>query len=332
MRTVRARTLVALVAAGVTLAGCGGHSGHSASAQQQSASAQQQSQSLPADTSSEHAGMDMAGMNMSEAKGDGLEAEVEGYAIEDVQTPRTAGKEGTLEFTIRGPAGKPHKEFVLELTKLMHTYVVRKDLTEFQHVHPELDETTGRWSVPIAFAEPGPYRIVAEFEALTPAGEFDSRVLGKGFTVDGSYQATDFTPDFGVGSADGYNLSLDPKTRLHGSDLTLKITKGGADVADLQPYLQSWAHVTGFRQSDLKTVHMHPNQSPGKDPNLLGGPVLNLASLFGAPGKYRLFVQFQTAGQLHTSPIDIEVADHQLEGDEKAPAKEESSEHSGTNH
>lgn len=305
MRTVRARCLVALVAAGLTLAGCGSHSGHNSSAEQQGQAA---------DTANQHAGMNMAGMSMGEVKGDGLEAEVEGYALENVKAPASVGKEGKLEFTIRGPAGKPHKEFVLELTKLMHTYVVRKDLTEFQHVHPDLEEATGRWSVPITFAKPGPYRVVTEFEALTPDGEFDSRVLGKGFSVEGKYAATDYAPDLGVGTADGYDLKLDPTTQLHGADLTLTITKGGAEVKDLQPYLQSWAHVTGFRESDLKAVHMHPNQSPGKDPNLLGGPVLSLASPFGAPGRYRLFVQFQTAGRLHTSPIDIEVADHRLEG------------------
>ncbi|MGQ0465730.1 MAG: hypothetical protein ACT4QG_10470 [Sporichthyaceae bacterium] len=333
MHTLRVRTLVAVVAAGVTLAGCGGHSGHNASAEQQNVSQE-------ADAANPH-----AGMNMGESLGDGLEAEVEGYALEDVQAPTTAGKEGKLEFTIRGPAGKPHKEFVLELAKLMHTYVVRKDLTEFQHLHPELDEATGRWSIPITFEKPGPYRIVTEFEALTPDGEFDSRVLGRSFTVDGSYQAVDYTPDWGVGKADGYDLRLDANTRLHGPDLTLKVTKDGADVTDLQPYLQSWAHVTGFRQGDLKTVHMHPFQSPGKDPNLTGGPTLNLASLFSEAGRYRLFVQFQTAGKLRTAPIDIEVADHKLEGggdapasttpaskeagDEKTPAKEEDVEHSG---
>ena len=101
---------------------------------------------------------------------------------------------------------------------------------------------------------------------------------------------------------------------MHGPDMTLKITKGGADVTDLQPYLQSWAHVTGFRQGDLKVVHIHPNQSPGEDPNAQGGPTLNLAPMFTAAGKYRLFVQFQTAGKVHAAPIDIDVMDHQMDG------------------
>lgn len=307
MQTHRARAMLAATVAGLTLTACGGgHSGHDNTSTAQAPGSDSSASASP------HAGM--AGMNMADVKGDGLEAAVEGYTLSDVKVPETVGKEGTLEFTILGPTGKAHKEFLLELTKLMHMYVVRKDLTEFQHVHPTLDDRTGRWSVPITFTKPGPYRLVTEFQALKPDGYWDNRVLGKPFTIDGSYKATPWTPNFGGTSVDGYDVSLDKMVQLHGPDMTLKITQGGAEVKDIQPYLQSWAHVTGFRQSDLKVVHMHPNQGPGEDPDALGGPVLNLASLFSTPGKYRLFVQFQTAGTVHTAPVDVEVMDHQMDG------------------
>lgn len=307
MRTHRARALLAAAAAGLTLTACGGgHSGHDGD------SAAQSSGQTTNTSNASHSGM--PGMNMADVKGDGLAAEVEGYTLSDVSVPEQTGKEGKLEFTILGPTGKPHKEFLQELTKLMHTYVVRKDLTEFQHIHPTLDETTGRWSVPITIDKPGPYRVVAEFQALKPDGYWDQRVLGKAFTVAGSYKAVPYAPKFGSITEAGYDLSLDRTAQMHGPDLTLKITKGGADVTDLEPYLQSFAHVTGFRQNDLKVVHMHPNQSPGEDPNARGGPALNLMSMFDAPGKYRLFVQFQTAGKLHTAPIDVDVLDHRTDG------------------
>jgi hypothetical protein len=139
-------------------------------------------------------------------------------------------------------------------------------------------------------------------------------VLGKAFTVEGNYKPVPYAAKLGSVTQDGYELALDKMVQLHGPDMTLKVTKGGADVTDLEPYLQSFAHVTGFREGDLKVVHMHPNQSPGEDPNARGGPTLNLMSMFAAPGKYRLFVQFQTAGTLHTVPIDVEVMDHQMDG------------------
>jgi hypothetical protein len=40
--------------------------------------------------------------------------------------------------------------------------VVRRDLTGFQHVHPERD-AGGRWSVPLTLAAPGPYKVFADF-------------------------------------------------------------------------------------------------------------------------------------------------------------------------
>ncbi|MGQ0843240.1 MAG: hypothetical protein ACT4QF_03800 [Sporichthyaceae bacterium] len=296
------RGLAAAAVLALTLSACSSHGGHDG-AEQAAASTQ---------TAGQH---DMSAMG--ESLGDGLAAKAGGFEIAEVAAPKTTGREGTLEFVINGPAGKPHKAFVLELSKLMHTYVVRKDLTEFQHVHPELDEATGRWSVPITFAEPGPYRLVAEFEAIADeeSGDLAGRVLGSEFTVGGgSYRAAEYSPSFGKASVDGYDLSLEPQARLHGPDLTLKVTKGGADVKDLQPYLESWAHVTGFRRDNLQVVHMHPQQSPGKDVNAAGGPTLNLASMFKTPGKYRLFVQFQTAGKLRTAPIDIELTDDRQAG------------------
>lgn len=301
------RTMRALTAAGLALilTACGGsHSGDHDRADQQGA------QQQPA------AAGGHAGMNMADVRGDGVTDSADGYTITGVEAPTKVGKPGELSFTITGPTGSAHKEFVLELTKLMHTYVVREDLTAFQHVHPTLDETSGRWSVPITFPEPGPYRVVAEFEALTPDGNFDSRVLGSGFTVRGeTYQATAYTPSFGAGAVDGYELFIDPNARLHGPDLTLRISKGGVEVTNLQPYLQSWAHVTGFRRGNLAVVHMHPTQGPGKDPGALGGPQLNLAALFATAGKYRLFVQFQTDGVLHTAPVDVDVIDHTFSGE-----------------
>jgi hypothetical protein len=162
----------------------------------------------------------------------------------------------------------------------------------------------------VTFAKPGPYHMVIEFEALTPDGNFDYRILGTDFKVGGGkYTPVPYQPVYGHASVDGYDVSLDPNGRIGGPALHLKVTKNGADVTDLQPYLESFAHLTGFRDGDLKAVHVHPNEVPKKgDVNARGGPVLTLASVFTSPGKYRIFVEFQTDGRLHVTPIDIQVS------------------------
>lgn len=252
----------------------------------------------------------MARMNMAAVDGDGLSKTVDGYSLTNLTFPTKAGQAGTMTFVIDGPQGKPQTDFTLQQTKLLHLYVVRQDLTQFQHIHPTLDMKTGLWSVPVTFAEPGPYHVVIEFEALKSDGYFDYRIIGTDLKVGGgSYQPVPFAPVAGTASVDGYQVALDPTAKVHGPDLHVRITKNGADVTDLQPYLESFAHVTGFRSGDLKAVHIHPNENPAKnDPNAHGGPSLTLASLFTVPGTYRMFIEFQTDGAVHRVPIDVNVS------------------------
>jgi hypothetical protein len=303
------RVIVAVAALSVlSLSACGGshHSGADSAvtaADSPTANSQGMDPNMPG---MNHTGM--AGMTMPVNDGDGLSATKDGYTLISLKAPKTAGEAGTLSFAIKGPSGRPHTEFTLQQTKLLHLYVVRKDLTQYQHLHPTLNAKTGVWSVNVTFAEPGPYHVLTEFEALRPDGDFDDRKLGDDFTIPGKYKPVAFSPTYNAAKVGDYKLALDGTPKVGGGDLKLKITKGGADVMDLQPYLASFAHVTGFRKGDLKAVHVHPNETPkAGDANAVGGPVLTLAPMFTEPGTYRLFVQFQTGGQVRVAPLDIEV-------------------------
>jgi hypothetical protein len=242
-------------------------------------------------------------------EGDGLDRTVDGYTFARVRNTATVGRPGEVSFVIDNPKGKPQRDFTLQQTKLLHMYVVRDDLTEFQHIHPGLDHRTGRWTVPITFAEPGPYRVVIEFEALKADGTFDDRILGAGLTVAGAYRPVRFTPAIGTNTADGYTVTMPSTAAVRGPNLRLTVTKDGAGVTDIQQYLQSYAHITGFREGSLQAVHVHPLEVPPfrTDPNAVGGPNLTLMSMFTKPGVYRMFIQFQTDGRVHTVPLDITV-------------------------
>lgn len=300
----RKRTLAAgLLALTLALSACGGHNSHDEDVAQSGGTG-----------GTEHAGMDhsgSAGMDHSAMAaadgGDGLSTEVQGYELAAVKAPKTAGKAAELTFRINGPNGKAHKEYVKELGELMHVYVVREDLTQYQHLHPELDAKSGEWSIRLTVAEPGPYRVVTEFEALKPDGNLDARKLGDEFTVKGGkYEPAPWKPTFGSTAVDGYQLALEGEPAVGGEDLKLKITREDEDVTALQPYLESFAHITGFREGDLKAVHVHPSEEP-EGPEATGGPELTLAQVFHEPGEYRLFVQFQTDNQVRVAPLDVQV-------------------------
>lgn len=252
---------------------------------------------------------DMDSMDISRT-GDGLRASVAGYTLTGVKAPPEAGRAGTLSFRIQGPAGV-QKDYARQQDELLHVYLVRKDLTGYQHLHPRLDTASGVWSADLTVPEPGPYRLVTEFEALTKDGELEDRILGTDFTVAGRYAPVTATPGIGVGRAsmDGFALTLDGSPQVHGESLALTITRDGADVSTLQPYLASFAHITGFREGDLHAVHVHPDEEPDPgDPSATGGPRLTLAPMFTEPGRYRLFIQFKTDGVVHLVPMDIDVA------------------------
>lgn len=294
-RTVAAAAAALLLA--LSLSACGDDNDH----------ADHASESAPTSGPSGMSGA-MAGMDMSTI-GDGMQASVNGYTLTGVTAPSKAGQAGKLTFTIRGPHGI-QKDFTLQQTKLMHVYLVRKDLTGYQHVHPALDATSGVWSVDLTIPEPGPYRLVAEFEALKPDGNFDDRILGTDFRVAGSYKPSTAMPaEMNQASTDGYQLVLDGSPKVNGGDLKLKITKDGADVTDLEPYLASFAHITGFREGDLTTVHVHPSETPKNpdDTTARGGPTLTISPMFPEGGHYRLFIQFQTAGVVHLATMDLMV-------------------------
>jgi hypothetical protein len=293
MRT-RASWLPALAAL-LLLAACG-HDGHALSA----------TDSGGPPPAVDHAAM---GHVMPMDDGDGLSATKAGYTLTAVRGPAKAGKAGRLSFRVDSPAGTVQKEFARAQTKLMHVYVVRTDLTGYQHVHPTMDPATGTWSVDLTIPEPGRYRVLTEFIALRPDhADTDALKLGAPFTVPGRYDPVPYEAATGPRTVDGYRVVLDGTPAVHGgAPLTLRISRGGTDVTDLQPYLESYAHVTGFRTGDLKAVHVHPNEKPtGAD--ALGGPALTLAPMFTAAGTYRLFVEFRAGGVVHTVPVDVEVA------------------------
>ena len=63
---------------------------------------------------------------------------------------------------------------------------------------------------------------------------------------------------------DGYTVTLDGDLAPgQTSKLTLKVTKDGKPVTDLQPYLGAYGHLVALRAGDLAYLHVHPDGEPG---------------------------------------------------------------------
>ncbi|MEV6931549.1 hypothetical protein AB0M46_44645 [Dactylosporangium sp. NPDC051485] len=227
----------------------------------------------------------------------GLQVAEDGYRLQPLTT--TLGTTGAAPFRFRvlGPDARPVTGYAVSHDKELHLIVVRRDLSGFQHLHPQRDPD-GTWSVPLAVATPGQYRVFADFQ---PAGHGRPLTLGVDVPAPGDYQPAALPAPQRTATVDGYTVALDGAlTPGTASKLTLTVTRGDAPVTDLQPYLGAYGHLVALRDGDLAYLHVHPDGAPG-DGHTAAGPHVTFFAEVPSAGTYRLFLDFQHAGTVRTA-------------------------------
>ncbi|MFE8944442.1 hypothetical protein [Streptomyces sp. NPDC007856] len=280
----------------LTLAACGSDSGSGhGSGMDHSAT--------PSPSASDDGMASMPGMEPVSA-GNGLAAAKDGYKMVSTAATVPAGKASAYRFAITGPDGKPVTGFAVDQTKRMHFYAIRSDLTGFQHLHPTM-AADGTWSAPLATLQPGTWRLYASFVPDGGAGKGKDFVLSRTVKVSGMAMPDPLPKASGTATVDGYTVTVkgDPMAGM-AHQLTATVTKDGKPVTDLQPYLDTYAHLTAFHQGDLAFAHLHPETEVDGDH---GGPALSFHAQFPQSGNWRMFLQFQTGGRLHTASLTLRV-------------------------
>jgi hypothetical protein len=185
--------------------------------------------------------------------------------------------------------------------KDLHLIAVRRDLTDFQHVHPQLD-ASGTWKVPLNLSDPGVYRVFADF---TPADRGDNLTLGADLSVPGDYAPLPLPATTRTAEVDGYTVTLDGNLEPGKEvELTLSVTRHGAPVTDLQPYLQAYGHLVALRDRDLAYLHVHPAGSPD-DGKTRPGPGITFYATVPSAGDYRLFLDFRHDNEVRTAGFTV---------------------------
>jgi hypothetical protein len=236
--------------------------------------------------------------------GMGLLVAASGLTLRPLTSSVPAGQASPYRFRIIQAGGTPLTRYQASQTQLLHFYLVRDDLTGFEHLHPAL-ASDGTWTITIRPAAAGSYRVFTQFTAR-PAGKPVSLVLSRPLTVTGpAAQPAPLPAPAAVTHADGYTLAIagNPEAGT-ATPLTVTITRDGKPVTGLQPYLGTYAHLTAFRQGDLAFAHLHPSGTVNGDH---GAPVLHFDAVLPEPGSYRLFLQFRAAGRLHTAQVTLPV-------------------------
>ncbi|MFI6847092.1 hypothetical protein ACIBJD_20985 [Kitasatospora sp. NPDC050467] len=235
----------------------------------------------------------------------GLSAERNGYRLTGATGTLTAGAPAEYRFAVTGPDGKPVTAFLTDQTKRMHFYAIRSDLTGFQHLHPEM-AADGTWTAPLAALTAGTWRLYASFVPDSGAGRGTGLVLSRTVTVpgEGAAAAAELPAPTGTATVDGYTVTV-AGTPVAGKagELEVTVSKDGKPVTDLQPYLETFAHLTAFHAGDQAFAHLHPEAKA--EAGGAGGPTLAFHAELPAAGDWRLFLQFQTGGQLHTVGLTL---------------------------
>jgi hypothetical protein len=239
------------------------------------------------DAESAHGGGDaMAAAHEPEAA-HGLAVSEDGLTLALDRTRVEPGRSTALRFRIVGKDGRTVRDFDVEHTKRMHLIVVRRDLSGFQHLHPT-QERDGSWRVALRLDDPGSYRVFADF-----AVGGDRHTLGADVAVDGAAVARPLPAPTSSTTVDGYRVTLDA---AGDDELRFAVTRAGKPVA-VEPYLGARGHLVALREGDLAFLHVHPDADS-----------LSFMAEFPSAGRYRLFLQFQHEGRVHTAEFTREVA------------------------
>ena len=224
----------------------------------------------------------------------GLAVASGGFRLEVPETVLPAGRASSFSFTVHGHHG-PERQFDEHGGVQVHLIVVRRDLTGYQHLHPEPIDG-GAWTTELSLPAAGVYRAYVDFER-------DGRqtVLGVDLFAAGEFEPRELPGPAAVAEADGYRVELSggAGAGAHGV-LTYRLTREDESFVP-EPYLGAGGHLVALRQGDLAYLHAHPlAERPGG---------LDFGVTFPTAGSYRLFLQFQHDGRVRTVAHTLAVDD-----------------------
>lgn len=221
---------------------------------------------------------------------DGLTDGFSGYLMRPVTLPAARGEAVPIAFQILGPDGLPLERYETVQTKQLHLYLVRDDMSGYQHLHPELSQAI--WRTTAAVLDGGSYRLYAEF---TPPGWNTGHpiILGLNFVITGDTKLQPLAGPAASSTVDGLTVN-----RVDGT-ANLIVGKGtilrfAAPGAALEPYLGAAAHLSAFEVRTQALTHLHP-----------AAEEMAFHTVFPNRGEYRLFLEFQTDGKPHTAAFTV---------------------------
>ena len=219
------------------------------------------------------------------------------YPLEVVCVPQPPQPRQPLELTLRvfhPDTGHIVTNFEIVHEKLLHLFLISENLEYFAHVHPTA-QADGGFTLPLTLPYGGMYRLLADYY---PSGAVPQLAVSSLFV---SGQAPDHRLEPSLMPCKSTNLTAtlrtDPADLLAG--LESRLTFSLDPVDDLQTYLGAWGHMLAASSDLIDLLHIHPCLVKGGD--------IQFNIIFPRAGLYRIWTQFQRAGQVNTTVFTVPV-------------------------
>lgn len=214
----------------------------------------------------------------------------------------TANEEQELTIQIADPDGNPIQDYQENHEKLLHLIVVSRDLSFFNHIHPEY-QGNGRFTVRTSFPSGGDYKLFADFVPKGGTGTTLSEWVKVGGTAG---ERAAIAPDAKlVQEVDGKEVELTLSSTKASEEVMLTFnimdasTKKG--INDLEPYLGAVGHVVILSADAEQYLHVHPMDEKAT------GPKAEFMTKFPKSGTYKIWGQFQHQGKVFTVPFVVDI-------------------------
>jgi hypothetical protein len=249
------------------------------------------------------------------------------YEIDVIEKPTanqiTLNELTTIKYRIKDDEGDIVTDFAIAHEKVMHFIVVRKDLTHFQHLHPDFNQETGEFSVAVAFPAPGPYHFFADFTPGTGNPMKLPVTVSSDLTVGDvtDFQPQEVTPDTKkeVSVPSDYHVTYTLPSELQSQTpvtYSLVVEKDNQPVR-LENYLGALGHSVILKAGTLDYIHTHAGeQDDSMEHGEHGGHAMppaqqenkiDFSTTFPDAGIYRIFTQFQHQGNVLTTAYTVAV-------------------------
>jgi hypothetical protein len=240
------------------------------------------------------------------------------YRLTVETSPRVveAGQKTRFRFLIEDPVTRARvKDYAVVHDMPYHLFVISRDMTEFDHVHPTQDDD-GVFGIDLTLPKPGHYVLISDFFPTGGSGQvLTTPIVTAGYDGDVMASIPTLALDDSWTKREG-GVSVDlrmAQTALVASedlDLPLRFVDAttGEPVRNLERYLGAFAHALIVNEELTEYIHAHPEEMlEGTDIKTGGGPEVVFHTLFPKGGRYKAWVQFQRGGHVSTVSFTFKV-------------------------